>query len=149
MRRAAAIALFGVLQLGCGSKGGVAPAKYNLEGSLSVVMDLGWDSCVLDTTSDEIALRFVRKRGETEDVPLKIVWAQAGQDLVTPSTIDLAEMRPDNPNRQRAIVTRNVLDDKRNVFPLLIRGKMSFFDKIKPDSSVIADAMRPVASSSA
>ena len=99
-------------------------------------MDLGWDSCVLDTTSDEIALRFIRKRGDTEDVPLKIVWAQAGQELITPSTIDLAEMRPDDANRQRSIVTRNVLDDKRNVFPLLVRGKMSFFEKIKADSTV-------------
>lgn len=125
------------LLAGCGGNGSVPKARFELEGSLSVVMDLGWDECVLDTTSpDEIAVRFVRIRGATMDTPLKIVWAQAGQVLNTPATIDLAEMRPDDPNRQRSIVTRNVLDDKRSVFPLLVRGKMSFFDQIRPDSTV-------------
>jgi len=128
------IALCGALSMGCGPGTG---AKHALEGSLSVVMDLGWDDCVLDTTSpDEIALRFTRNNKGAMDTPLKIVWAQAGQELITPATIDLAEMRPDDMNRQRSIVSRNVLDDSRRVFPLLIRGKMTFFDKIASDSTV-------------
>lgn len=134
--RAVEILTVGLLLSGCTGGGSVAPAKFQLEGSLSVVMDLGWDECVLDTTSDEIAVRFVRKRGATMDTSLKVVWAQAGQVFNTPSTIDLAEARPDDPNRQRSIVTRNVLDDKRSVFPKVIRGKMSFFDQIRPDTSV-------------
>lgn len=136
MRAAALIALFGAALSGCGGKGANAPARFQLEGSLSVVMDLGWDSAELDTTSDEIAVRFIRKRGTTTDTPLKIVWAQAGQELNTPSTIDLAEARPDDPNRPRTVVTRNVLDDKRTVFPLIVRGKLSFLTKIVPNSSV-------------
>jgi hypothetical protein len=137
VRSAALIPLVvGACLLGCGGRGTVPPAKYQLEGSLSVVMDLGWDECILDTTDDEIAIRFVRKRGTTMDTPLKIVWAQAGQVLNTPATLDLAEPRPDDPNRQRGIVTRNVLDDKRTTFPLMVRGKLTFFDKIRPDSSV-------------
>ena len=152
MRGLAAIALFAAILCGCSASGPkVKPARYQLEGSLSDVMDLGFDECFLDTTSpDEIAVRFVRKRGDNdagalEDTPLKIVWAQAGQELITPSTIDLAEPRPDDANRQRGIVSRNVLDDKRTVFPLMVRsdpaypkgpGRMSFLDQIKPDSSV-------------
>ncbi len=137
VRAAAIIALLGASLCGCSSGGTVPNAHYQLEGSLSVVMDLGWDDCVIDTTSpDEIAVRFVRIRGKTMDTPLKIVWAQAGQVLNTPATIDLAEARPDDPNRQRSIVTRNVLDDKRSVFPKLVRGKLSFFDEIRPDSTV-------------
>jgi len=152
VRRLAAIALFGVLLSGCSAAGSkVKPARFQMEGSLTDVMELGWDECFIDTTApDEIAVRFVRKRGENdagalEDTPLKIVWAQAGQVLNTPSTIDLAEPRPDDPNRQRAVVSRNVLDDKRSVFPLMVRsdpnnpkgpGRMSFLDQILPDSTV-------------
>ncbi len=128
------IAFFGALSQGCGPSTG---AKHALEGSLSVVMDLGWDECTLDPLSPgEISVRFIRNQNGAMNTPLKIVWAQAGQDLITPSTIDLAEMRPDDPNRQRSTLSRNVLDDSRTVFPLLIRGKMTFFDQIRPDATV-------------
>jgi hypothetical protein len=138
VRAGATIALFGALLSGCSSGGDRdPPPRFGLEGSLSVVMDLGWDECEIDTTSpDEISVRFVRNRKVGMDTPLKIVWAQAGQTLNTPATIDLAEMRPDDPNRQRTLVSRNVLDDKRTVFPRLVRGKMTFFDELRPDSTV-------------
>jgi hypothetical protein len=137
VRTAAIIGLFGVSLCGCSGGGTVPRARFELEGSLSVVMDLGWDDCVLDTTApDEISVRFIRNRGATMDTPFKIVWAQAGQMLITPSTIDLAEARPDDASRQRSIVSRNVLDDKRSVFPKLVRGKMSFLDEIRTDSTV-------------
>lgn len=146
MRAVAAIPLLGALAA-CGS-GTVPGPKFGLEGSLSVVMDLGYDECFLDTTTDEVAVRFVRKKGGTEDTSLKITWAQAGQTLNTPSTIDLGEARPDDPTRQRTIISRNVLDDPRRVFPLLVVGppcdatgcrgpsKLSFFDQIRSDSTV-------------
>ena len=147
MTRAAAIALCGAIGTGCGS-GTIPPPKHYLEGSLSVVMDLGWDNAFIDTTTDEVAVRFVRHKGATDDTPFKIVWAQAGQALNTPATLDLGEARPDDASRQRGIVSRNVLDDPRRVFPLMVVGppcdamgcrgpsKMSFVDKIKPDSKV-------------
>ncbi len=136
MNGAATIALVGVLLSGCGTGSGDPRALYQLEGSLSVVMDLGWDECFIDTTSDEIAVRFVRKRKTATDTPLKIVWAQAGQVLNTPSTVDLAEPRPDDANRQRGTITRTVLDDNRSVFPLMVRGKLTFFEQIRPDAFV-------------
>jgi hypothetical protein len=145
VRSLAAIALVAALAAGCGK--GTGP-KYSLEGSLSVVMDLGYDECFLDTTTDEIAIRFVRHRDSGDDTPLKVTWAQAGQTLNTPATIDLGEARPDDATRQRSIVSRNVLDDPRRVFPLLVVGepcgmngcrgpsKLSFVDKIMQDSKV-------------
>ena len=145
MRTAAAIALFAALLSGCGARSGTLPAKYQLQGSLTDVMDLEFDECLLDTPTDEIAITFIRKRGMTMDVPLKIVWAQAGQTLNTPSTIDLAEPRPDDASRQRAILSRNVLTDTRTSFPLMVvsdpskptgPGRLSFLDEIKPDSKV-------------
>ncbi len=148
MRPGAAIALLGALGIACGESGTIKPPKHSLDGSLSVVMDLGYDEAFIDTTTNEVALRFVRHKGTTDDTTLKITWAQAGQALNTPSTIDLGEARPDDPATQRSIVSRNVLDDPRRVFPLLIVGppcdamgcrgpsKMSFVDKIKPDSTV-------------
>lgn len=136
MTRTLLTGLIGATLAGCGPRGTVPPAKYGLEGSLSVVMDLGWDECFLDQTADEIAVRFVRKRGETADTPLKIVWALAGQTLNTPSTISLSEPRPDDANRQRAVVSRNVLDDKRTTFPLMVVGKLSFLEEIRSDSTV-------------
>jgi hypothetical protein len=122
--------------VGCGANGSVPAPKYSLEGSLSAVMNLGWDEAFIDTTASEVAVRFVRRKGMTEDTTLKVTWAQAGQALNTPATIILAEARPDDPTRQRTIVSRNVLDDPRNVFPELAVGKMIFFDQIKPDARV-------------
>ena len=131
---------------GCGSSSIPGP-RFGLEGSLSVVMDLGFDEAFLDTTTNEVAVRFVRHRGGTDDTPLKIIWAQAGQALNTPATIDLGEPRPDDPIRQRGNVSRNVLDDPRGMggmgFPLMVQGpatggpsKMSFIDQILPDRFV-------------
>ena len=125
--------------MGCGT-GGMSSRRgqFFLEGSLSVVMNLEWDECFIDTTApDEIGVRFQRNKGPVQkDTTLKIVWAQAGQMLNTPAKIVLAEQRPDDPNRQRTTVTRNVLDDKRTTFPLLVRGEMTFFDEIRPDAQV-------------
>lgn len=136
VRVAGTIGVSAALLWGCGT-GTVRPPAFGMEGSLSVVMELGWDEAVLDTTSDEIAVRFLRKRGTTTmDTPLKITYAQAGQALNTPATLDLAEARPDDSTRQRSIVSRNVLDDPRRVFPKLSRGRLIFFDKIRPDSIV-------------
>lgn len=138
MIRGLTIVLLGTALWGCGT-GGMSSrkAQYYLEGSLSVVMDLGWDQCFIDTTApDEVGVRFQRNKGMQMDTPLKIVWAQAGQVLNTPAKIVLAEQRPDDPTRQRTTVSRNVLDDKRTTFPLLVRGEMTFFDQIKPDAQV-------------
>ena len=149
MRPSAAIALLGAFSAACGSGGTIKPPRYTLQGSLSVVMDLGYDESLIDTTTDEVALRFVRHKGATDDVSFKITWAQAGQVLNTPATIDLGEARPDDASRQRSIASRNVLDDPRRVFPLMVVGpacdpmkgctgpsKLSFIDQIKPDTRV-------------
>ncbi len=137
--RLVAIILLASFGAGCGT-GGMSSRRgqFSLEGSLSVVMNLEWDECFIETTSpDEIGVRFQRNKGPVQkDMPLKIVWAQAGQTLTTPSRIVLAEQRPDDPNRQRTTVTRNVLDDKRTTFPLLVRGEMTFMDQIRPDAKV-------------
>jgi len=125
--------LAGVLVLaGCGNPDG---AKHVLEGSLSVVMDLGWDKCTIEVTPDDVAVTLVRDRGTLQDVTLKVDYALLGQTLNTPSSVDLAEIRPDTMT-PRGEISRQTNNDPRTMFPNIVRGQLIFFDQIKPAAHV-------------
>lgn len=130
MRRLAAIAAFGLTA--CGAPNA---AKHQLEGSLTQVMDLGYDEARVSLTDLDVSLLFVRKQSALEDSVLKVTWAKAGQELNTPSQVDLAEPRPDN-GAVRGTLSRDVRDDPRRLFPDPIRGKMIFFDRIQAGGKV-------------
>ena len=104
---------------GCGP--GKGPA-HRLEGSLSVLMDLGYDIAYVDATPEEVAVRFTRKRGEGEDLPFKVTANLANVALEPGVELNLSEEL--SPDVQRGVATRNVLDDPRQTFPKLRGGRL-------------------------
>lgn len=124
--RPAALAAWVLLALpaaGCGPVQKTAPTpKFGLEGSLSVMMSLRYDVAHIDITTNDLAIRFARKQGEGEDTVLKVTAAIADLELAANGTIDLAEAGPSG--TQRGVVSRDVLDDPRRLFPRLLRGRV-------------------------
>ncbi len=134
MRGTFAIAAL-VFACGCGNPDG---AKNVLEGSLSVVMDLGWDKCNIEVTPDDVAVTFIRVKGsmgQLQDVTLKVDYALLGQTLNTPSRVDLAEIRQDN-QKPRGEISRQTQGDPRTTFPDIVMGELVFFDNIKAGAHV-------------
>ena len=140
--------LFGAVALtvalSCGSPN--AP-KQRLEGSLSTVMDLGYDDAVLTFGGTEFSVLFKRKRGSAKgdctdlaascDTTLSVTsrleqspFPDGGQDaLVTGWTYDLTEVLTSG--LPRGVVSRNVLDDPRGVtqpFTTLRVGEIHFIN---------------------
>ena len=125
MRRAAFAAwvLVALPAAGCGPVQKTAPIpKFGLEGSLSVMMELRYDVAHVDVTADDLAIRFAKKQGEGEDTVLKVTASISDLELVANGTIDLAEATP--AGAQRGVISRDVLDDPRRVFPKLVRGRV-------------------------
>jgi hypothetical protein len=113
MKRLAAIALAGAL-LGCNGSG----AKYNLEGSLSEEMDLGYDEAVLTFSGDQFAIGFNRKKGQGFDTVLQVgvrLDPTTMEQLKGGITWNLAKIL--TTNVVRGTLSRNVLDDPRTMFP--------------------------------
>ncbi len=129
-----ALPLLGLWALlsGCGNPDG---AKHVLEGSVSAVMDLGWDHCTIEVTSEDVAVTFFRDKGTLHDVTLKVTYALLGQMLNTPSYVDLAEIRQDN-MLPRGTVSRQTTGDPRQTFPNIRIGKLVFYDQIKAAAHV-------------
>jgi hypothetical protein len=99
--------------LGCGSQ--------QLEGSLSVIIDLHYTKAKAASTPDEMVVRFTRPLGDGEDIVLQVSASRAGLD---PSVhqFDLAELTPQG--NQRGTITRNVFNDPRTSFPPLAIGHL-------------------------
>ncbi|MHB8874108.1 MAG: hypothetical protein ACYC8T_10515 [Myxococcaceae bacterium] len=119
----AALVLLGLPAAGCGPvQPGPPKARFALEGSLTVMMELGFDQAHVDVTADFLAVRFVRTKGEGEDTHLKVTAHIADLILVENGTIDLAE--EEAAGTQRGVISRDVLDDPRRLFPRLQRGRL-------------------------
>lgn len=127
------------------------PPKFRLEGSLSQVMDLGYDEARILVGVDDLALVFVRihplssagqsdggteenMTGTTEDYPLKLAYRLLGDERPSGGRVDLAEL--DTNEVQRGSLSRNVANDPRNTFPKLARGTLSF-DRPLDDGAII------------
>ncbi|MFZ5468627.1 MAG: hypothetical protein ACOZIN_04240 [Myxococcota bacterium] len=108
----------------CGSLGNEPDPKHRLEGSLTVMMDLGYDEAQVDLTTNEVAVRFVRDQGAGQDTVLKVAADLLGAVVEAGASLDLAEISPSG--AQRGSVSRDVLDDPRRDFPPLVRGRLLF-----------------------
>jgi hypothetical protein len=115
-------ALAASLSLGAVPLAGCDPMPHRLEGSVASLFDLGYQQAYFDVGTDTVAVRFVRTRGEGEDVVMKMGAFVADKPLEPNVAIDLAEKLPGG--GQRGSVTRNVLDDPRREFPKLARGRL-------------------------
>ena len=114
---AAQVAALCFLALGCGS----GKAK-SLEGSLSVTMDLTYDSAELLTSDTEAALKFAQTLGSIENVVFQVTVNWVGVEVKPGVPIDLTELAPSG--AQRGVVSRNVDNDPRHTFPPLGRGRL-------------------------
>lgn len=112
------------------------PAKFRLEGSLTQVMDLGYDEARILKAPEDIALLFVRIKplgeatdggtaGVSEEYPFRVAYRFAGQDAPqAPIELDLTAL--DENGNQRGVAQRNVTNDPRNVFPEIELGELKF-----------------------
>lgn len=103
---------------------GCGPASFELEGSLSTVLDLRYKSSDVSVSDTEVAVRFLRPRGEGEDTVLKVAANLEGELLGAEHVLNLAEELANG--SQRGTILRNVLDDPRTTFPKLLRGRLLF-----------------------
>jgi len=149
--RWALAAAAGVVALSaCSPPGQAAPPKFRLEGSLSQLMNLGYDEARLrldydpnnPRPSDTLGIEFVRVRplsmdtlsdggmvmgaGASEDIVLKIGYQLAGDAPPANQRLDLTFL--DQNNMSRTTLSRNVLNDPRRSFPPLRVGSL-FLDR--------------------
>lgn len=94
-----------------------------LEGSLTELLDLHYQSVEVSRSGDTVAVRFFTPRGQGEDLVLEVAANTDGVDLAPGQAIDLAEQDPSG--QQRGELTRNVLDDPRRTFPSLWIGSLT------------------------
>ncbi|MGV3620808.1 MAG: hypothetical protein ACO1OB_08320 [Archangium sp.] len=144
LRRAHVLALTGFMLVAssCDYDPKNPPPKQRLEGSLTQVMDLGYDEARILFAPDDISLLFVRIRplgstpttdggeemmemtGNSEEYPLRVAYRFIGEDLPTGGALDLTAV--DENGLPRGVVSRNVTNDPRNVFPNIVRGRLIF-----------------------
>ncbi len=135
----------------CGDPGEPEPTHW-LEGSLLQVMDLGYDEARIRFAAEDVSLTFVRLKtlravpatdggepqeaGTTEEYPLVVAYRFVGEGRAPAGNQDLDLTAVDDTGRQRGVVSRNVSNDPRNVFPGLVRGRLVFHDALQPQSTV-------------
>lgn len=149
--RLVALALWGAAAVACSPPPGqVVPPRFQLEGSLTQLMALGYDECRLrldydpnnPLPTDTLGIEFVRVRplsagttddggtpmmmGASEDMVLKIGYALAGDAPPANQRLDLTFL--DQNGISRTTLSRNVLNDPRRTFPPLRVGSL-FLDR--------------------
>jgi hypothetical protein len=110
-----------LLLAGCSPQG--------LQGSLSVILDLTYQSSDLAIANDQASLRFLRATPNggdagggvgAQDLVLKVTTTLSGQPLVPHTYFDLAELLPNG--AQRGQLSRNITGEPPPAFPLINRG---------------------------
>ena len=132
-----------------------APPKFRLEGSLSQVMDLGYDEARILVAPEDISLLFVRTHcqsavsddggvpdpgtrvGTIEDYPLKVAYRLLDEPISGARYV--LEALPDGGGAQRGTLSRNVRNDPRNTLPNILRGELYFNAPLDPDAGVSGD----------
>lgn len=130
------------------------PPKFRLEGSLTQVMDLGYDEARILLAPEDVSLLFVRihplgsvldddggtvdpsMQGTTEDYPFKVAYRLNDEEL-DGGRLDLAAV--DANGAPRGTVSRNVANDPRNSLPRIIRGGLFFDRPLNPETVVKGD----------
>lgn len=151
--RALALALLASGLVACEVDPKNPPPKYRLEGSLTQVMDLGYDEARILIAPEDVSLIFVRIRplssvdpgdggtptmaGTTEDYPLKVAYRLLQDGLPSGGRVDLAAV--DENGAQRGVLSRLVQNDPRNTLPPIIRGTIAFDRPLDPDTVVSGD----------
>lgn len=133
MTKALPVFMLGAVALaGCGNGN-----AHELEGSLSVIVGLKYDSAELVQSQDELSLRFIQKREAGEDTPFKLTYNLSGTAVQNKVELDLAEERPQG--GPRTSIARDVLDDPRSTFPAIERGGITFDTLPEPGGKVTGE----------
>ena len=124
MKRAAiGLGLVALVLMACGPR--------SVQGSLSVLMDMRYQSVDIVLGSSDVTVRYVKpsnEEGAGEDLVLAVsargLTLPFPADAGTPGlTFDLAEPLGSG---QRGALARNVLNDPRQTFPEILRGHLAF-----------------------
>lgn len=114
--------------MSCGNPNG---PRARLEGSLTTVMDLGYDESVLTFDGMEAIVSFRRKKGMGFDTVLAVTtrFEQAplpdgGTESLRAGTYNLTDVLLSG--LPRGVVNRQVLDDPRTTFPPIRVGEVRF-----------------------
>ena len=101
-----------------------ACGPHGLEGSLTELLSLRYQSAVAQSDGMQATVRFQVPRGSGQDIVLEVS-AQVGDLNVVPyALIDLAETGPNG--RERGVVSRTVTGDPLHDFPSILRGALRF-----------------------
>jgi hypothetical protein len=124
-------------------------SRLRLEGSLSQVMNVGFDSARIFVSPKDVALEFIRQRrvdgldgsvvdptGVNEDTTLSIAFPWTGGRISGGTRIDL---NPTDGGTTQGVCTRNVFGDPRRTFPTVVRGSIFFGGSLEPGSTVRGD----------
>lgn len=108
-----------------------------VEGSLGSILDLHYDQVFVDTSADEVGVRFVQQHGAGtaagEDTVLRVTAWRTGIALFPNIDFDLAELI--SGSTQRGTVSRSVTDDPRRTFPPIKVGELLLRDVPDPTNS--------------
>ncbi|HEY8210286.1 MAG TPA: hypothetical protein VIG99_22535 [Myxococcaceae bacterium] len=123
MKRAAVGLVLGALVL-------LACGPPSVKGSLSVLMDMRYQTIDIVMLGSDVTVRYVKpsnENGQGEDLVLAVstrgLRLPFAADAGVPLTFDLAE---DIGAGQRGALARNVANDLNKTFPLIERGQMTF-----------------------
>ncbi len=127
-----ALCLLG-LMTGCGE-------GPRLEGSVTALLDLRYQTAEAQADEDEASVRFITVLEAGENTILKVA-ARLDELTLTPGVkIDLAELLGDTPEApQRGVVSRSVLNEPQREFPRLLRGGLTFDQALTPQAKVTGD----------
>lgn len=141
--------LAGALLASCGEG-----ARFRLEGSLTQLMDLGYDEVRLQPSVNDVALVFIRvtqgnlvtgpdggtdgTRTEVRSFPLQVTFPTlADGGIPWDGRLDLAAR--DEQMNPVAVVTRNVANDPRNRFPFITIGTLFLQGRNERDAPISGD----------
>ena len=119
------------LGLGLGL-GGCGP--HDLEGSLTELLPLHYQSSVAQSDGAQATVRFQVPRGSGQDVLLEVSAEISDLNAVPYALINLAETALDG--KQRGVVSRTVTGDPLHVFPPILRGTLRFDANFAPGASM-------------
>lgn len=128
-RRLQALGLLGLLTA-CGQ-------GPHLEGSVTALLDLRYETAEALADESEVSVRFLTAQGAGENTILKVAARLDGLQLTPGVKIDLAEVLGSSPDApQRGTVSRSVLDEPQRPFPRLLRGGLTLDKALTPGAKV-------------
>lgn len=110
-----------VLLVACAGLSACGPTE--LQGSLTELLDLHYESVEVSQSGQEIAVRFLTPQGSGQNLVMEFAADVSGLTLKPGVAIDLSEQAPDG--QQRGKLSRDVLNDPRRTFPSLFTGKLT------------------------